>query len=221
MAKRSIQSKYVALVLYPEDDRRHKLVFDYILTNKVLYPEVLYIKHDRDYQFDESFPDVYGDEANAKLLPRHQKKPHVHMFIELHMPATAKGFLNRFRFNGVPMIEYVQLLNDPVAYIQYMLHIDFASCCDANKAQYDQAELLGSEKWRSRAFEVNSVESDFEYLEQAFRYVKQNGLEAFFMYAQKLPPKSMQRLYELYRSNQGVLMRADTHYMYVSNEYVR
>lgn len=216
MAKRSIQSKYLALVLYPDEDRRHKLVFDYILTNKVLYPEVLYIKHDRDYQFDESFPDVYGDEANAKLLPRHQKKSHFHVFIELHMPSTAKGFLNRFRFNGVPMLEYVQLLNDPIAYIQYMLHIDFASMCDNNKVQYEQCELIGSEKWRSRAFEINSVESNFEGLEYLYRYVKENGLEAFFKSAQNLPPKQMQHLYELYRANQGIVMRADTHFMYVN-----
>ena len=84
---------YFAMILYPEDDR-HKRILDYIKGNRVLFPEYLYILHDKD--------EVEEDERDTRTtgLEEHEtpdyKKAHWHVLVKYYMQKSEGTFLSQF-----------------------------------------------------------------------------------------------------------------------------
>lgn len=218
--KRSETAKYFALVLYP-DDPHHVQILEYMRANDILYPSLVYILHDKDYDARETLHDcLVGVDKDLQIVVL--AKPHYHVFVECVKEITASGFVKRFVINNVPYIHHVEIVRDPVAYIQYMIHADFASINDPYKFQYPLDELKGSDKWISKACERSSVSSNWENLKAMYDFIRDNGMSRFLESCTELSPKQSERLWEIYRCNQSLALKADQayHYSYIAKNEI-
>lgn len=206
--KRSETAKYFACILYP-DDPHHQMILDYMRANDILYPNLVYILHDKDYDSRETLHDcLVSNDYEVLVLA----KPHYHVFVETVKEITASGFCKRFVVDNRAYLHHVEIVRDPVAYIQYMIHADFESANDPYKYNYSVDALQGSVKWISKACERNNIASNWANLKAMYDFIRDNGLSRFLENAQELTPKQSEKLWDIYRCNQSLALKADQAY---------
>lgn len=135
-------SKYgwFAVVLYP-DNPEHMDVLRYLEEFPLSYPKCVYILHDKDVWTAED------EQEDAAHVAGTAKKPHIHVMFKVPKQGTVNGVIRSFA--GV--IDYVEGITSPDAYIEYMTHSDFKSR-KQGKVVYDPITFRGSRDLIIKAF---------------------------------------------------------------------
>lgn len=126
-ANRALKYTWFTMILYPQDDETnmHKQIISFIETTPLLFPEWIWVLHDRDI-----------NEETGEI-----KKPHVHMLIKTSEPYTIKGIAKAF-LNQVKG-ELLQGAHHPRALVLYYAHKTLESREDG-KAVYSKDEFHGT-----------------------------------------------------------------------------
>lgn len=151
------RASWFGCILYPDEDRKHRVFMDYLDKAKAQYPKYVYIVHDRD---------VYTS-ADVESDPSHsvgeKKKPHVHLIFNRARacpPSTVKNYF------GV-WVNYFEPISDSVSYISYMLHTNPESL-ELGKPLYRPDELIGDQRTILQAIRQNakcvSLNEIFDYI---------------------------------------------------------
>lgn len=139
-----------ALVLYPNEDPKHKNALDFILNN---YQKYAYIKHDKDLL------------DNGEL-----KKEHYHVIISFNNYRWRNAIAEELQITP----NYLEKIRNLENSLKYMIHFN-----NSDKYQYSVEEVKGTLKQKLIAF-INSTdksESDkvielLDFLESQKSYVK-------------------------------------------------
>lgn len=206
------QYNWFAFILYPEDER-HACILEYIKQNTMLYDKWVAVLHDRDLPED----DVQVILAEGLTTGKEFKKPHYHVLVRTQQKMTANGFLKRWVVRGVPCLSHVELVNDYIAYIQYMAHIDFASLSNGCKSLYRTDEFIGTADLISKALDKTNILSNWELLADMYESIKEMGFSAFAVQCANDSPVNAQRYWELFQRFQGVFLNANHSYEYINS----
>ena len=122
------RSRYFGVILYPEEDNRHKDMLRY-LENHMFQFEHCYINHDSE---DE------------------EKKNHTHVLIKVRQAQRVTAFVKFFDL----WINYAEAISDPIKYIMYMLHDTPESI---NKKRYTVDSLKGSRALVRIAYDIRNL----------------------------------------------------------------
>lgn len=145
------KSQYYALMLYPDEDEKHQLLFNYILTEKNIFPRVMYITHDRDIYL-EDVTDAFGVVHNKGDL----KKAHTHVLFKFHKRIRLNGLLKHF----AGQISFVEPIEDYVVYAHYLLHRTLQAIVDG-KPKYELFEIYGDKEFIDEVFIQNTNTAQF------------------------------------------------------------
>lgn len=110
--KKPAQSSWFVFILYPQDNDRNENadIMQYIINEHLLFPEWAYIMHDQDVLDTTTDDHVAGE----------HKKDHVHLLFKTHRRYTLNGI--HIHFNGILNSKQVEIVNDEISYLKYMLH---------------------------------------------------------------------------------------------------
>lgn len=139
-----IKSYYFAIVLY-DDDPAHVQIIKYLRTCPLWLDFFVLICHDKDvvepirYSKSEAEIDV---EMPLALM----KKRHYHVLLRLRCRTHLKAFLNLFKMRADKQaVQYALAVDNPFAYVTYMVHADFKSLSDDRKYKYKMEDLIWSQ----------------------------------------------------------------------------
>ena len=145
------QYTYFGIMLYPYENDRDSFILNYILSNRGLFPKVVYIDHDRDIELE--------DRTDEHGIVHHKgdiKKCHTHVVFKWHKNSNASTIMKHFRGD----INKVEEIEDYISQIHYLLHITYAAR-KAGKPEYDICELKGDKDLISKVFIQNTNSEQF------------------------------------------------------------
>ena len=160
--------QYYALMLYPNEDEKHRLLLDYILKEKSMFPRVLYITHDRDI-YTEDTVDAFG----VKHLKGEIKKEHTHVLYKFHKRIRLNGMLKHF----AGQITFVVPIEDYVVYGHYLLHRTLQAIIEG-KPEYNLFEIYGDREFIDEVFIQNTNTAQFMNILRTVKS-KNNMFEVF------------------------------------------
>lgn len=138
-----IKSSYFAIVLY-DDDILHRHVIEYIRSCPLWLDYYVMICHDKDcvepLRYSKS-----ENELDVCEPMYHVKKRHFHVLLKLKCRTSLQPFLKMFGVKGDKLaVQYALAVQNPFAYVTYMLHADFESLHDDKKFKYKMSDLVYS-----------------------------------------------------------------------------
>ena len=129
-------------MLYPLEDKNHKLLLDYVVSHERLF-QCVYIQHDHDIWYEDD-----EEVINGTYKAGDPKKSHVHLLIHAKRRWTLGAFLKFFDC----WISYAKVCYSLESTISYFLHDTPKSC---HKYQYDASLLRGDVSLISKVFGQN------------------------------------------------------------------
>lgn len=211
---------WFAIVLYPAEDAFHKHILEYVHTNVNLYPISLSVNHDRDFDDDDDdtigFLDSLGKACTA--VGRF-KKAHTHLLVKCVRQMTVSAFLKRFDLtnelgHGV-RLGYAEPVNDPIAYTQYMAHMDFRSLHNRCKSQYRIDEFRGNPEFIQSALVIEQNINNWQMLLESYQSVQRIGFAEF---ARSIVDEGNEvrarQLWTVFSKSQGLFLSAENQHKY-------
>lgn len=215
---------WFAIVGKPDKFPEDAFVMKYIWDHKSIFPQSAWILHDRDYDVEPevraSFYDVskmngkggftmHGSAPADAMVYRPLVEPHIHMLFRCARKRTASSLISFFSVHGVPQLNYAKPIDDPEAYLCYMLH-DTPEAIKECKTPYNISELHGDRKLISKLNATNTNFVQFQQLLNVFQGLqfgtKQEYVFALADYASGLDPPESEALYEAFHKWAYVIM---------------
>lgn len=179
---------WFAVVLYPQEDAFHKHVLDYIQANTNLYPISAAVEHCRDFDSDDDdtvgYLDSLEQPCGTQLIDATlYRKPHVHLLFKCGKQMTINSILKRFDLSDIvgrgQRLNYIEGISDPVAYCQYMAHMDFRSLHNRCKSRYTIDEFVGNREFIESCLVLEPSLNNWQLLVDGYSVVKRIGFEQF------------------------------------------
>lgn len=209
------QYNWFAFVLYPKYDEGHALILEYIKHNTILYDKWCGVEHTRDMVED----DYKGEDVDNMLtIGGEFKKEHFHIIVRTRQKMTADGFLKRWVVERdgrkIALLHHVECIEDYLAYIQYMAHIDFTSITNKCKSIYPASEFIGTPALICQCLDKTNILSNWELLGEMYDYLIENGFPALCAKMREENPLDAQRYMDMFRQFQGVMLTASHKFEY-------
>lgn len=128
---------YFIFLLYP-DDKNHMRVKDYIIKNRVLFPEYGMILHDEDEVEEDEIDTITTGLTGARVL----KKSHYHVIVKYYTQKSEETFLKLFKGDICKVIG----IRDYKDKLLYLLHQNYDAMRD-NKHVYDKSKFIGTSEF--------------------------------------------------------------------------
>lgn len=192
MATNKTRSRTFGFVLYPEEDRRHEFMLNYVMQNNLC----VYITHDKDIytRFDVE-ENEKKDNPNPDIVAGVIKKSHVHLIIRFDNPRSLSSVQNEYAH----YVAYCEAISDYKAYIRYMLHVDINSLYEG-KTTYGYNELKGSDTIISEAFAVDKKHEEMDKFTYLCNLIRDNNW-SYSKLTQFVCEKDETELWDMFRKN--------------------